>query len=115
MKRLNKIISISVIIFFSSTTAIAQRSKHVHYKNWVPDNGYWVVESNIHNPGTNTFYFYDDNDSLVYSEKMEGRRINIKSKTTLKKLKALLDKSLLARNKINKAKEKGSLVETNLK
>ena len=103
-----QIFAISVLIFFTFTTAAAQRNI-AHLKNLVPDKGYWVIESNIHTPKKNIFYFYTDTDSLAYTEIIEGHKINLKRRATLKKLKNLLNNSLLALDKLNKPKNDGSL------
>lgn len=115
MKRINRFVFLQVLIFFASSPAIAQKGNNLPSKKWVPVNGYWVIESNTHTPKTNIFYFYSDNDSLIYTEKIEGRRISIKSKSTLKKLKSLLDNSLLTWDRANKARADGSLVQAILK
>ncbi len=115
MQRLNSIIAITAIIFFTANTATAQQGNHSRSKKWISENGYWVIEGNINSPKTNIFYCYNNNDSLIYTEKIVGARINLRKKTTLKKLRALLDNSLLVNDTANIAKEEGALVETILK
>ncbi len=111
MKRLKLTIAAGALMLCSSVAAVAQKTGHASSKDWVPNNGYWVIESNTHTPKFNIFYFYNDNDSLIYTEKIEGKKINIKNKVTLRKLKNLLDNSLLTWNQIEQAKEDGSLVK----
>ncbi|MEP7232118.1 MAG: hypothetical protein ABI691_17785 [Ginsengibacter sp.] len=115
MKRIKLAIATGILMLCSSHGIIAQKRSPAHSKDWVPCHGYWVIESNNRMPKLNTFYFYNDNDSLIYTEKIEGKKINIKSKATLRKLKSLLDNSLLTSNQIKQAKEDGSLVKAILK
>lgn len=75
------------------------------------EKGYWVIEGNIHSPKTNTFYCYNNDDSLIYTEKIVGIKFNTKRRATLKKLNKMLNNSLLTADKINKATENGSLVK----
>lgn len=115
MQRLKKTIGISIVIFFITLPAMAQRSGHLNSSRWVSEKGYWVMESNIHTSKTCTFYFYNNDNLLVYTEKVEGGQVNIKKRATLKKLKKVLDNSLLARQDMLKEKEEGSLVRNILK
>lgn len=91
----------------------AQKDGKRRLKKWTSESGYWVIESNIHSPKTNTFYCYNNEDSLIYSEKIIGVKINTKKRATLKKLKTLLDNSLIACDR--KENVDGSLVKTSLK
>jgi hypothetical protein len=76
-------------------------------------SGYWVIESNIHTPKTNIVYIYNDFDSLVYSGKMEGRRINTRRKAIKRKLNKKVEQTLWASSL--KFKENYPLVKTVLK
>ena len=115
MQRFKKVIGTLIVVIFITLPAMAQRSSHLSSKRLISDNGYWVMESNIHTPDTSTFYFYTNDNLLVYTEKVEGSQVNISKRSTLKKLKKALDDSILASNKIKTGKEDGSLVKNILK
>ena len=102
--------SILPVSFFVS----AQENTARPVNQWM-ETGYWVVESNIQSPKTNIIYIYNDNDSLIYKEKIEGMRINIKRKAIVKKLEKAVETSLLAWSASKNAKDKNTLVITILK
>ncbi|MBS1655062.1 MAG: hypothetical protein JSU05_09465 [Bacteroidetes bacterium] len=69
--------------------------------SWVPESGYWVIKSNIHSPKNATVLFYSNDGILVYEESVSGKKINVKRKRTLKLLKSVLDRSVIAWNEQN--------------
>lgn len=85
---------ISVIFFLSlfSATTFAQK------KSYVPEKGYWVLVSNVHEKNNTTVRFYDDGSNLMYEEKVTGVKLNINRRKTLKHLKSALEKTMLAWN-----------------
>ena len=87
-----------VLLLATSVVAIAQENQTAVKAGpkWVSDKGYWIIESNIKSPKTSIVYFYNNENTVVYSEKVEGVRINIKRKQTCMRLKKALDKSLIA-------------------
>lgn len=77
---------------------------------WISKNGYWIIENNIHTPKSNVVKFYNNENTMIYSEKLEGVRLNVKKQKTLVRLKKALDQSLLAWQKMQDPKE-GQLVK----
>ena len=63
---------------------------------WIPENGYWIVESNIKTPKHAIVYFYSDDDIMIYKEEIEGIKLNLKKEKTKMKLKKLLESALWA-------------------
>src|SRR5215208_5253759 len=63
---------------------------------WISDRGYWQIESNIKTPKTSTIYFFNNNHEIVYQEKIEGMKINVKKRKTLMRLKQVLDQAVVA-------------------
>lgn len=57
----------------------------------IPQQGSWVVESNIYIPKLCTVKFYNGNQELIYEEEIKGKKINIDRK----KVKKALDKALM--------------------
>jgi hypothetical protein len=72
---------------------------------WVSEKGYWVVESNIKSKSSSIIHFYNNNDTEIYSEKVEGKVLNVSKRKTLKLLSKALDASLLAWEKSQKPRE----------
>lgn len=95
-------------------TVIAQaKTTAGNAPKWVAVNGYWVIETNINSPKLNTIYFYNDNNNLVYKEKVDGIVINLKKRRVKMDLKKVLNQSVIAFNNTKKEAENQMLV-TNL-
>ena len=62
---------------------------------WVSDKGYWVVETNIHDPLNNMIHFYNNENGLVYTEKLVGVKLDVNKRKVKMKLKKALEKTLL--------------------
>lgn len=76
--------------------APAQEQKRSGPK-WVSEKGYWVVEGNVKAPLTNTIRFYDNNDELIYTEQLEGVKLNVNKRKVRMKLKQVLESAILAK------------------
>lgn len=63
---------------------------------WVSDKGYWQVVSNIKDPKNFMIYFFNNEGVLVYHEKVEGVKLDLKKKKTLMRLKRALEQSIVA-------------------
>ena len=63
---------------------------------WLSDKGYWVIVGNVKTPKTNEINFYNNTNILIYTEKLTGVRLNPKNYRTCMRLKAVLDKSIIA-------------------
>lgn len=81
-----------------TVTAKAQKTENSETPapKWISKHGYWVIESNINTPKSSTIFFYNNNNTLVYTEKVEGVKLNVNRRKTLMKLKEVLDESLMA-------------------
>lgn len=91
--------TLMMIILFTSValTSIAQKNEPSEpLPKWISKHGYWVIEGNKKTPKTSTIFFYNNNNVLVYTEKVEGVKLNISRHKTLMKLKEVLDESLIA-------------------
>lgn len=82
---------------------------------WVSDKGYWQIESNIHTPKHAIVTFYNNDGTLVYKEKVDGVRLNVKKKKILGCLKTVLEQMVLAWEQKHTLKENEMLVVTELK
>jgi hypothetical protein len=95
-----------LVAAFSITSfyAMAQSEKQPAAPRWVPDNGYWVLESNVHHPLDHVIRFYTNDNTLIYTETVSGMRINPKKRKVKIKLKKALESALTAWEK-NKTPE----------
>jgi hypothetical protein len=98
MKNYLRISIVLICGIFVSLSVKAQETKNKPLKKWVSENGYWVIEGNIHSPKSNTLYCYNNEDSLIYTEKLVGIKINTNRRATLKRLNRMLNKSLIGWN-----------------
>lgn len=65
------------------------------HPKWVSDKGFWVVEKNIHTPGHNTIYFYNNKKELLYKETVE-KNFKLNRKKTLMQIKRTLETVAIA-------------------
>jgi len=84
------------IFTLSYFVAPAQEQKHTGPK-WISQKGYWVVEGNVKTPLTNTIRFYDNDDELLYTEKLDGVKLNINRRKVRMKLKQVLESAILVK------------------
>ena len=98
MKKTFLAVVITGCIAFMQQPVQAQSHKVVYIRavpEWVPSKGYWVVESNIKTPRQHTVYFYNDNNELIYTEKLSGVKLNMKKNKVKMQLKQALEEALL--------------------
>ena len=112
MKKIKKIILLGLVTFIAH---IVTAQNVVTYGDqrpakWVSEKGFWNIETNIKTPKTSIVRFYDNNQQLVYTEKVEGVVLNIKRKKTLLHLKTILDKVVDDWEKNGVVKDQGQLV-----
>lgn len=62
--------------------------------SWVSDRGYWVVESNIHEPMKHVVRFYNNEDQLIYTENLAGVKLNTDKRKVKMKLKKALEAAM---------------------
>ncbi|MBS1567728.1 MAG: hypothetical protein JST39_25315 [Bacteroidetes bacterium] len=58
---------------------------------WVSPKGYWMVETNIHEPRHSCIYFYNNDNTLVHKEVIDGIKMNVDNRRTKMKLKTALE------------------------
>jgi hypothetical protein len=95
-KYISLLVCASALAAFSVTCSAQQEKEYT--PKWVSPNGYWVVESNIKTPLISIVYFYNNDNQLIYKEKLDGVRINIKKRKTLMDLRKILEASVVAWN-----------------
>ena len=82
---------------------------------WISDKGYWIIESNIKTPQNSIIHFYNNENALVYREKIEGVIINLEKRKVLMNLKKVLEQSVTAWEKGHVMKENVMLLTVALK
>ena len=105
MKQHVRIITVAMAFCLFSFYAFAQQNRSGKTPSWIPDRGYWVVENKIGNPHQHTIRFYDSGGQLIYTESVNGVRLNTSKRKTKMKLRKALDLSLLAWDKNKKPGE----------
>src|SRR6185312_2626680 len=114
MKQHLKTMMVLSSVFLISIFVSAQGNKTTPVNTWM-EKGYWVVESNVHSPLINIIYIYSNNDSLIYKEKIEGMKINIKKHAVRKKLDKVVAITLFAFSNQKQRDDKDWLVKNILK
>ncbi len=116
MKKTFYTLSFTLVFICFSIAANAQGAeKSPRCPKWVSADGYWNVVSNVHTPKTNTIYFYNNQEQLVYTEKMDNIVLNLNKRKVRMNLKKVLDQSLLAFNNNQRAAENEMLVKNLIK
>jgi len=91
-----------IAIIIGCLLSVAALSQNKKQAPWASDNGYWVIESNIHNPLHSIIRFYIKDNTLIYTENIDGVKLNPEKRKVKMKLKEALETSVLAwmKNKI---------------
>ena len=87
MKKVLGVSAMLLILLVAGFTAAAQKTA----PRWVSAKGYWMVESNIHQPRHSCVYFYNNENTLVHKETIDGKKLSINRKRTKMKLKTALE------------------------
>jgi hypothetical protein len=109
--------SLLITAFFlcNATVCSAQKEATPGKAEWVSDKGFWVVESNVHNPKNSVVYFYTLDRVLVYKETLNGVKLKLKKKKVLLHLKGVLEQSVTAWEAQHVATENKMLLAVALK
>lgn len=65
-------------------------------KNIIPVEGFWVLESNVHNNKSTIIRFYTDKSVLIYEETVNNCRLNINRKKNVLNLNKGLEEAIVA-------------------
>jgi hypothetical protein len=93
---MKKILLILAIVIVATSFKAAAQSQSSKTPKWISDKGYWVLEDNKKGNSFSVINFYNNDNQLVYREKLIGTSLNINKKKTLMKLKDALDASIVA-------------------
>jgi len=89
-------VSLTAIIFSMFTVSAFAQNKSTGADRWISTKGYWVVESNIHTPLHHVVRCYTNEDVLIYTETLDGVKLNTNKRNIKMKLKKVLESSIVA-------------------
>jgi len=95
MKKITARYLATAILIFASFCSFSQDNDH-GTPAWVSDKGYWVVETNIHQPLQYTIRFYNNEHTIIGIKDVSGKKMNIKRRRVKMQLKSMLESSLTA-------------------
>jgi hypothetical protein len=106
-----------ILFLAASFSSFAQDEEQAGTRipRWISEKGYWVVESNINTPYQSTIHFYNNDNVLVYREKVDGVKVNLNRNRTKMKLKKILEESIIAWNKTHLPRQDQQWVSNALK
>ena len=96
-----------VIALLSFSTAITAQAK---IPKWLPENGNWMVETNINKPLHSVIYFYTNEGEVIYKETLDGLRLRLEKRKVKMRLKKVLESALTAWKQNKKLAEEQQLV-----
>ena len=111
---MKKIKQIVLVVSMLTITGLAfapktNNNSGANNPSWVSDKGFWVIETNVKTPKSSIVHFYKNDRQLIYSEKVEGRKLKVKRKRTLVQLKNALVKAIYAWEKHGEVKDQALL------
>jgi hypothetical protein len=84
--------TVFVFLLLQSAKGFAQDRK----RPGMPEEGYWVIESNIKSPRQCTVYCYTNEHLLIYKEGFTGKKLNPAHPRVVRRMNALLHQAVLA-------------------
>jgi hypothetical protein len=107
-----------VITLTASSTLSAQDNDQLNKRSvsqLIDGKGFWVIESNIKKPKAATVHFYTMDNDLMYSEKIEGIKLDVKKQKTVKTLNRALLQTLITWHRTKQQQQDQQLVKSLLK
>jgi hypothetical protein len=108
MKKIIASISTGFILWLVTLPATAQNEASPT-PSWVSDRGYWVVESHARVIDGTTVYFYNNDNHLVYKERVEGT-LDVSRRRTKLRLTKVLEQSVTAWEKNSRIRDDQQLL-----
>lgn len=105
------IISLSILVGADPVVAQTKGLKDKQLSALLSDKGHWVIESNIKTPKSSIVHFYNIDNTLMYSEKVEGIELNLEKRKTVRLLNRALLQTLLTWNNEKQKKQSEQLVK----
>jgi len=104
-----------LIVLLAVSLSSYSRAQQSQTQKCLSEHGYWTVESNVKTPKTSIIYFYNNDNVMVYKEKVDGFRLKINKTKTRMRLKGILEQSVTAWEQKHIFSENNLLVATALK
>src|SRR5687768_8686567 len=96
MKATSKLLACAITIL-SISSALSSHAQ-ARIPKWIPENGNWMVESNINNPLHSIIYFYTNEGQVIYKETLDGLKLRLEKRKVKMRLKKVLETALTAWN-----------------
>jgi len=90
---------ITAMLTLSTIYLFAQEDRQIagaRKISWLPENGYWVIESKMDQPKHAIVHFYNNENKEVYKEEIRGIALNVHKRKYRKQLTIMLDKAVNA-------------------
>ena len=84
--------AITIVLSCSTLILFAQGKS----PRWLPEKGYWVIESSLREPQNAIVHFYNDENIKVYKEEVKGYGRKLNRRKYKMQLKKMLDKAVTA-------------------
>lgn len=85
-----------LLLVFGFTVAGAQQRSNAKHPKWIPEKGYWVVETSGQDRKQQIIHFYNNDNQLVYRELLTGVSLKTARRNVKMKLKKVLETSIAA-------------------
>ncbi|MES2891102.1 MAG: hypothetical protein V4725_03795 [Bacteroidota bacterium] len=94
MKKFKATLFLIVAMFYGTMLLAQEPGGNVDPKppRWHSDKGYWVIESNVKTPHQSIVRFFNADRQLIYTENINGVKLDCSKRKTLMKLKRVLEK-----------------------
>ena len=97
MKTTSKLLACAIAMFFITVAITSQAQSKL--PKWLPENGNWMVETNINKPLHCIIYFYTNEGEVIYKETLDGLKLNLEKRKVKMHLKKVLETALVTWNK----------------
>ncbi len=110
MKSISRMIFVIILLLIGSGVHAQRFHKKSKTPRWVSDRGFWQIETNIHTPNKNVVYFFDNDQTLIYKENVDGVVLDLRKKEIKMRLKKALEAAINAWNKDHRYRDDQQLV-----
>ena len=95
-QKIKSVLSLIILALISiGALAQLQRKAQPSIPRWVPEKGYWIIESNIHTPLDHIVSFYNNDHVLLYQEALKGMKLDPEKRKVKMRLKKLLEAAVI--------------------
>jgi hypothetical protein len=113
MKSTSKLLTCTIAMLFMTISIYSQAQSKL--PKWLPENGNWMVETNINKPLHCIIYFYTNEGEVIYKETLDGFKLNLEKRKVKMRLKRVLETALTAWKKNKQLAEEQQWVVSRFK